>query len=128
MLSSPCSHSLTHRPFLLPSLSRIRVSNRPGTLCPNTRTLRSFQSHSNLSKNVSNCKVVVFLNKFTYPSVYFFNICLGFGELKSLLAFSSVWLLRKYWKREKKMLNFKYSQRLEDGLVEYRFGYCFKFW
>ncbi|XP_062146976.1 uncharacterized protein LOC133854731 isoform X2 [Alnus glutinosa] len=51
MLSSPCSHSLTHRPFLLPSLSRIRVSNRPGTLCPNTRTLRSFQSHSNLSKN-----------------------------------------------------------------------------
>ncbi|XP_040988475.1 uncharacterized protein LOC121236047 [Juglans microcarpa x Juglans regia] len=52
MLSSSSSRCFTHHPFLLlPSISRIRVSNRPGTLRPCTRTSRSFQSHSPLFKN-----------------------------------------------------------------------------
>ncbi|GMY30440.1 putative membrane peptidase ydil [Fagus crenata] len=51
--STYCFHSLTNRPFLLrPSISRnIRVPNRPGPLCPNTRTLRTSQSHFALSNN-----------------------------------------------------------------------------
>ncbi|KAB1215392.1 hypothetical protein CJ030_MR4G025318 [Morella rubra] len=51
MLSSSCSQCLTHRPFLLPSISRIRVSSRRGSLYPNTQAFRSFQSHSTISKN-----------------------------------------------------------------------------
>ncbi|KAG6684904.1 hypothetical protein I3842_12G086400 [Carya illinoinensis] len=50
MLSSSCSNCLTHRPFLLPSTSRIRVSNRPRTFSQSTPNFRSFRSHSDLLK------------------------------------------------------------------------------
>ncbi|XP_015572148.2 uncharacterized protein LOC8287459 [Ricinus communis] len=54
MLSSSCSHSLSQRsPILLPSISRVRVINRPGILSPPlvTRNVRIFESSSKLSKN-----------------------------------------------------------------------------
>ncbi|XWS48864.1 hypothetical protein CRYUN_Cryun13aG0113100 [Craigia yunnanensis] len=50
MLSSYCSHSLSQRPILAPSLSKFRVPNRPGTFSL-TRSSRIFESNLKLSKN-----------------------------------------------------------------------------
>lgn len=49
-MTSSCSHFLVQRPLLLPSVSRIRVSSRPGSLAPLTRNFRISESHSRPSK------------------------------------------------------------------------------
>ncbi|KAH7550203.1 hypothetical protein JRO89_XS13G0154100 [Xanthoceras sorbifolium] len=49
MLSS-CSHSLFHRPILLPSVSRLRLSNRPETFSL-TRSSRIFESSFKFPRN-----------------------------------------------------------------------------
>ncbi|XWS61697.1 hypothetical protein CRYUN_Cryun07bG0148200 [Craigia yunnanensis] len=50
MLSSYCSHSLSQCPILAPSLSKFRVSNRPGTVSL-SRSSRIFEFNLKLTKN-----------------------------------------------------------------------------
>ncbi|XVF53000.1 hypothetical protein PTKIN_Ptkin05aG0063200 [Pterospermum kingtungense] len=50
MLSSYCSHTLSQRPILAPSLSKFRVPNRPGTFSL-ARSSRIFEPNPKLTKN-----------------------------------------------------------------------------